>query len=259
MVNNLRKLLADKEINLHAGTAAEAGSSIQGLKRGSERGLESGPAAGPPQGSPLGARPSLRKRTRIQKRNEARIVQAALDVFSSNGYRGSTVDQIADSAGMSKANVLYYFNTKREIYAAVLARTLTIWLDPLEDLNADGDPLEELWKYARQKLHLSRQAPLASRLFANEILQGAPVIKPFLEDQLKSLVESKCRIIQTWIDEGKLAPVTPLHLIFLIWSATQHYADFAPQIQALNKEPEVTLYLQAEQTLKLILTRGLAP
>ncbi len=202
---------------------------------------------------------SSRKRTRIQIRNEARIVRAALDVFSSNGYRGSTVDQIADTAGMSKANVLYYFNTKQDIYAAVLARTLTIWLDPLAELDAEGDPIEELWKYTQEKLRLSRKAPHASRLFANEILQGAPVIKPFLENQLKSLVTRKCQIIQTWIDQGKLAPVAPLHLIFLIWSSTQHYADFAPQINALNTEPEDVLHEQAEQTLKLMLTRGLAP
>ncbi|MGQ7845669.1 TetR family transcriptional regulator C-terminal domain-containing protein [Granulosicoccus sp. 3-233] len=202
---------------------------------------------------------SPRKRTRIQIRNEARIVRAALDVFASNGYRGSTVDQIADTAGMSKANVLYYFNTKQDIYAAVLARTLTVWLDPLEELDADGDPIEELWKYAQQKLRLSRKAPHASRLFANEILQGGPVIRPFLENQLKSLVSAKCRIIQDWIDAGKLAPVAPLHLIFLIWSSTQHYADFAPQISALHEGSEEALYAQAEQTLKLVLTRGLSP
>lgn len=200
-----------------------------------------------------------RRRTRIQIRNESRIVRAALDVFSTNGYRGSTVDQIADTAGMSKANVLYYFNTKQDIYAAVLDRTLTIWLDPLEDLNANGDPIEELWKYARQKLELSRKAPHASRLFANEILHGAPVIRPFLENRLKELVDRKCQIIQSWIDEGRLAAISPLHLIFLIWSTTQHYADFAPQIRALSSEPEDTLYLQAEQTLKMLLTRGLTP
>lgn len=200
-----------------------------------------------------------KKRTRIQKQNEARIVHAALDVFSTNGYRGSTVDQIAHTAGMSKANVLYYFKKKEDIYAAVLARTLTVWLDPLEELDPNGDPIEELWQYARQKLQLSRDAPHASRLFANEILQGAPVIRPFLDNELKSLVDEKCKIIQAWINEKKLAPVSPLHLLFLIWSVTQHYADFDPQIQALNDSSDDALYSDAAQTLKMILTRGLAP
>ncbi len=186
-------------------------------------------------------------------------MRAALDVFSANGYRGSTVDQIAQTAGMSKANVLYYFKKKEDIYAAVLARTLAVWLDPLEELDPNGDPIEELWQYARQKLQLSRDAPHASRLFANEILQGAPVIRPFLDNELKSLVDEKCQIIQAWIDQKKLAPVSPLHLLFLIWSATQHYADFDPQIRALKDGSEEALYSDAEHTLKLILTRGLAP
>ena len=200
-----------------------------------------------------------KKRTRIQAQNEARIIAAALDVFSANGYRGSTVDQIAASSGMSKANVLYYFNKKQDIYTAVLERTLSVWLDPLDDLDANGDPIEELWKYAQQKLQLSREAPHASRLFANEILQGAPSIGYFLNNDLKVLVGQKCQIIQTWIDNGKLARIAPLHLLFLIWSSTQHYADFEPQIKALNSNDENTLFKDAETTLKLILTQGLAP
>ncbi len=209
--------------------------------------------------APLTNNTAPKKRTRIQTQNEARIIAAALDVFSTYGYRGSTVDRIAASAGMSKANVLYYFNKKQVIYTAVLEQTLSVWLDPLEELDADGDPLEELWKYTRQKLQLSRQAPHASRLFANEILHGAPSIGPFLNNELKALVEQKCQVIQTWIDDGKLAPIAPLHLLFLIWSSTQHYADFEPQTRALNNHDEDTLYNDAEVTLRLILTKGLAP
>ena len=186
-------------------------------------------------------------------------MRAALDVFSAAGYRGATVDQIAATAGMSKANVLYYFNRKQDIYAAVLARTLNVWLDPLENLDPLGDPIEQLWQYAREKLRLSRNAPHASRLFANEILQGAPVIGSFLNTELKKLVEQKCQTIQAWIDQGLLAQVSPLHLLFLIWSSTQHYADFAPQIEALNHSSEDDLFADAEATLKVILTRGLAP
>jgi len=202
---------------------------------------------------------SSKKQTRIQAQNEARIVAAALDVFSTNGFKGSTVDQIAASAGMSKANILYYFNTKQDIYTAVLKRTLWVWLDPLKALDAKGDPIDELWKYTRQKLQLSRDAPHASRLFANEMLQGAPSISPFLNNDMKVLVEEKCQIIQDWIDKGKLAPIPPLHLLFLIWSSTQHYADFEPQIKALNNNDEDTLFVEAEAFLKLILTKGLAP
>lgn len=207
----------------------------------------------------MAANTSTGKRTRIQARNEERILAAALDVFSVNGYRGATVDQIAANAGMSKANILYYYGRKQDIYAAVLARTLDVWLDPLTELNPHGDPVDEICQYARQKLKLSQQAPHASRLFANEILQGAPVIRSFLQTELKAKVDSTCQIIQGWIDQGRLAPVHPLHLLFLIWSSTQHYADFEPQIKALAEDDSQTLFEQAEHTLKLIITRGLKP
>ena len=203
--------------------------------------------------------PAPRKRTRIQAQKEATIIRAALDVFSANSYRGATVDQIALAAGMSKANVLYYFKRKQDIYTALLQQTLTAWLDPLDKLDPEGNPIEEIWQYTLQKLNMSKQAPLASRLFANEILQGAPIIRPFLENELKTQVTHKCSIIQQWIDSGQLAPVEPLHLLFFIWSSTQHYADFAPQIRALNSDSNETLFSDAQNTLRLILTRGLAP
>ena len=204
-------------------------------------------------------KPAPRKRTRIQAQNEAKILRAALNVFSVNSYRGATVDQIAGAAAMSKANVLYYFNRKQDIYTAVLEQTLSVWLDPLDQLDPEGDPIEQIWQYALQKLMLSKQDPLASRLFANEILQGAPIIRPFLETELKTLVEQKCSVIQRWIDSEQIVAVAPLHLLFFIWSSTQHYADFAPQINALTEDSEDELFYEAQNTLKLLLTRGLAP
>ena len=198
------------------------------------------------------------KNTRIQLQNRERILNAALDVFSRYGYRGSTVAQIAERCEMSKANLLYYYKSKTDIYVSVLEHTLEEWLAPLTELNPDGDPAEQIWAYTQSKLTLSKSAPAASRLFANEILQGAPMIKQFLQNDLKALVSEKCSVIQHWIDNGKLAPVTPLNLLFLIWAATQHYADFHVQAEILSDHPE-SLFDDAEATLKTIILNGLLP
>ena len=198
-----------------------------------------------------------KKRTRIQAQNEKLIVAAALQVFSANGFRGSTVEQIARKSGMSKANILYYFRSKTDIYLAVLEHTLSIWLDPLKDLDPNGDPMEQIWSYTKAKLVLSQNQPEASRLFANEILHGAPMIAPFLKTELKALVDEKCAVIQSWIDQGKIAALHPLHLIFFIWSSTQHYADFAAQIQILSIKSDDRLFSDAEATLKTMLFGGL--
>jgi len=200
-----------------------------------------------------------KKRTRIQAENESRIVEAALDVFAQSGYRGATVDRIAETAGMSKANVLYYFGRKEDIYIAVLEHTLAVWLDPLKSLDANADPRRELAKYIKAKLTLSRRASEASRLFANEILHGANMIKPYLENELKGLVDEKCEVITQWINDGKLVEIKPVHLLFLIWSSTQHYADFAPQIQVLHDGDDDTLYKEAEEFLVTVILNGLKP
>lgn len=177
--------------------------------------------------------PQDRAPTRIQVKNRAAILEAALEIFSTHGFRGSTVDQIAQAAGLSKPNLLYYFSTKEAIYTALLEQLLDTWLDPLRALAPDGDPLEEILAYVRRKLQMSRDYPRESRLFANEIVQGAPRIHDALSGELKTLVDAKSNVISSWIDDGRLAPVHPQHLVFSIWSLTQHYADFDVQVRAV--------------------------
>jgi TetR/AcrR family transcriptional regulator len=171
--------------------------------------------------------------TRIQARNKELILEAALDVFSASGFRGATVDQIAAKAEMSKPNLLYYFRRKEDIYVALLEHTLSDWLKPLRELDPAGDPLTELARYISAKMQMSAASPKASRLFANEILHGAPMIEKFLKGPLRQLVAEKSLVIQSWIAAGKIAPVDPYHLIFAIWAVTQHYADFAVQVEAV--------------------------
>ncbi|MCV6584401.1 MAG: TetR family transcriptional regulator C-terminal domain-containing protein [Marinibacterium sp.] len=171
--------------------------------------------------------------TRIQKRNRAAILDAALDVFSTHGFRGATLDQIAGAAGLSKPNLLYYYKSKEAIYTALLEALLDTWLDPMRALDPEGDALGEILAYVRRKLDMSRSHPRESRLFANEIVQGAPHIHNALAGDLRALVDDKAALIQSWIDAGKLAPVHPHHLIFSIWSLTQHYADFDVQVRAV--------------------------
>lgn len=175
----------------------------------------------------------IKKQSRIQVRNRKRIMDAALIVFSENGYRGATLDQIAAESGLSKPNILYYFEGKQNIHLALLSQLMSAWLAPLDALDPDGEPLEELLSYMQRKLAMSRQYPRESRLFANEILQGAPRITPHLQERLKPLFEEKAQVIQVWIDQGKLALVDPQHLLFSIWATTQHYADFETQINIL--------------------------
>jgi len=177
--------------------------------------------------------PANKPQTRIQQKNRAAILAAGLDAFSQYGFRGTTLDQIAEAAGLSKPNLLYYFPSKDAIYTALLERLLDTWLDPLRALDPQGDPVGEILAYARRKLAMSRDFPRESRLFANEILQGAPHIADHLSGDLRDLVDEKARVIRKWSDAGHIRPVDPHHLFFSIWSLTQHYADFDVQVRAV--------------------------
>lgn len=177
--------------------------------------------------------PTVHPRSRIQQKNREVILDAALEVFSLHGYRGATLDQIAEVAGLSKPNLLYYFPSKEDIHTALLTGLLATWLDPLRAMDAKGEPLTEILGYVRRKLDLSRDYPRESRLFANEILQGAPRMRAVIEGELRVLVQEKAAVLSVWMDQGRIARVDPVHLIFSIWALTQHYADFDVQVRAV--------------------------
>ncbi len=173
-----------------------------------------------------------KRRTRIQLEKEEVILEAALEVFANHGFRGATIDQIAEQAGMSKPNLLYYFPTKEAIHRLLIDQILDTWLDPLREIDETGEPLVEIKSYIRRKLEMARDYPRESRLFANEILQGAPRIQDELND-LKNLVDEKAKVFKKWMDQGRMRKIDPYHMIFSIWSTTQHYADFDVQVQAV--------------------------
>jgi TetR/AcrR family transcriptional regulator len=209
------------------------------------------------EGTQMG-RETEKPRTRIQIRNREAILDAALEVFSQHGFRGATVDMIAGQAGLSKPNLLYYFPSKEDIHVTLLSQLMDTWLDPLRALDANGDPVDELLSYMRRKLEMSRDFPRESRLFANEIVQGAPRIGTSLSTDLKALVDEKAQVIAGWAVAGRIATVDPHHLIFSIWALTQHYADFDVQVQAVlgpSRDPMA----EADAYLTTLFSRLLRP
>ena len=195
--------------------------------------------------------------TRIQIKNRNAILDAGLDVFSQFGFRGSTLDQIAESAGLSKPNLLYYFPSKEAIHVELLESLLDTWLDPLRAMNPNGDAVSEIKAYVNRKLEMAREFPRESRLFANEILQGAPRISDDLENGLKPLVDEKAQVIREWSAAGKIADVDPYHLIFSIWAMTQHYADFDVQVRTVLSSDDP--FPGAETYLNQLFTKLLTP
>lgn len=202
---------------------------------------------------------TTKKAGRIRQQNEAKIIQAAEIEFAQNGYKGTSLNAVADRAELPKSNILYYFKSKIGLYGAVLADILEMWNQAFNEASVEDDPAETLGKYIEAKVHYSQSHPLASRIFAMEIIQGAPHLEKYLAQDLRAWVEDRAQVLQAWMDAGKMTSVNPYHLIFLIWGSTQHYADFATQIEwALGSDGlQDEDYQSAIATIKQIILGGL--
>jgi len=170
----------------------------------------------------------------IRQVSVEQILAAAEKVFAQYGFEGATVAQLAAAAGLPKANLHYYFGTKEGLYRAVLEGILALWLqDAATWIAPDRHPAEGLAGYVRAKMAHSRARPHASRIFAGELLRGAPRIMHYLGLELRRRVDELAPVIAGWSAAGLMDPIHPVHLLFNIWAMTQTYADFDVQIRAV--------------------------
>ena len=165
---------------------------------------------------------------------EDAILAAAEVVFAERGFEGATTAAIARRAGLPKANVHYYFATKEQLYRRVIGRVLEAWLDAARAFDEVDSAADALSRYIAAKMDLARERPHASKVFAKEVMRGAPVVQDFLETTLKSWIDAREAVVRRWIHQGQMKSVEPRVLFYMIWATTQHYADFAHQIMTLN-------------------------
>jgi TetR/AcrR family transcriptional regulator len=165
--------------------------------------------------------------------NEARILKAAEEVFATAGFAGARTAAIAKRAGVPKANLHYYFGTKEALYRRLLEAILEVWLGMGESIRPDADPAQAFAAYIAAKVEHSRRRPYASKVFANEMLHGAPRLRAYLRHALRRWVAAKAKVIEGWVAAGRMAPVDSRHLFFAIWAMTQTYADFDVQVASV--------------------------
>jgi len=176
-------------------------------------------------------------RAEMREETERVILEAAERVFAESGFGGATMQAIADASGLPKANLHYYFASKERLYRRVVERIFTIWLEAADSFETSASPEVALRQYITRKMDLSRRYRFGSKVWANEVLHGAPIIQDYLETTLREWTETRIAVIRRWADAGHIRPVDPRWLMYMIWATTQHYADFAHQIETLNAGP----------------------
>ncbi|SIS70438.1 TetR/AcrR family transcriptional regulator [Neptunomonas antarctica] len=170
----------------------------------------------------------------IRERNKELIIKAASQLFANRGFAATKTIDIAQLAGVPKPNVYYYFKNKENLYRSVLESIVEPLLQSSEPLHENSDPTVAMKDYIRAKIRISKEHPYASKVFASEIMHGAPRLPEDIKAQLLEQAQRSTAQIQSWIDQELMAPVDPHHLLFTIWAATQTYADFDWQIATVT-------------------------
>lgn len=178
------------------------------------------------------------KTGKIREKNYLVILNAAEKVFALHGFKGASMMAIAHEAGLPKANIHYYFKSKSLLYSAVLESIINEWNSGLENMSVTDDPATVLRTYIKNKVILACRKPQPSKLFATEIISGAPYLSDYIKNEMRVWLNNKATIFEEWIKQGKMNRVDPKKLMFMIWSSTQHYADFEKQVLISIDESE---------------------
>ncbi|MBQ5950183.1 TetR family transcriptional regulator C-terminal domain-containing protein [Massilia sp. ST3] len=200
---------------------------------------------------------SLKRRGRA----EAAILAAATRLFAERGFEGASIATVAEQAGISKQNLLYYFPTKQDLYRRVLDDVLDDWLARMAHLaEAEGAPGEVLRAYVAAKLRFSREQPYASRVYAMEVIGGAKFYGDQIRARVVPLLRRDIEVFERWIRDGRIAPVNATHLLFALWAMTQSYADFSAQMTLVlgREELQASDFEDAERTIGELVLRAVA-
>ena len=190
---------------------------------------------------------------------ERGILQEAQSHFAQFGFEGASLENIAAAAGLSRHNLLYYFPSKEALYQRVLDDVLNQWLAGMDDLSHSNEPEAALRQYIQAKLRYSREHPDGAKVFTKEVIAGAPRYGKAIAERVGPRLKAEVRTFERWAKEGRIAKVNFTHLMFIIWSVTQAYADQEAQFALLLGKPALTEkdYEKAETLIVRLVLSGL--
>ena len=198
-------------------------------------------------------------RPTVREENERALLEAAEWLFAEqNMQRDHRCNRTARRPPESEPDV--YLPTKETLYRSVIERVLTAWLAAASSFDASEHPTVALSAYIGAKMDLAREMPLATRIWSAEVMRGAPIIQDFLETTLTEWVASRERVVRRWIAAGKLKPIEPKFLFYMIWATTQQYANSAHEMATLNKGRPLDdkSFERAKSEVTEIILRGVA-
>lgn len=172
-------------------------------------------------------------------RKQEAILTEAERQFARFGFEGVSLDSIAAALDLSRQNLLYHWPSKEELYRAVLDSVMGEWMANMSAIADADEPEAAIHTYVDVKLRFSRERPSGNAVFTREIMAGAPRYEDVLKAQVMPLLHADVERFEHWADQGLIRRLDFTHLMFLIWSSTQAYADLGPQFSLYMGKPQL--------------------
>ncbi|MEL0611869.1 TetR/AcrR family transcriptional regulator [Marinomonas arenicola] len=197
-------------------------------------------------------------KTHIRAQNQALILETAERVFARQGLAKTTTQMIANEANLPKANIHYYYRSKKDLLEAVLERILAMWLASVSQFTLEDGPRKNLTRYISEKIDQSRINVSASKVFAMALIGEDEFVLNYLRENFVTELSREKHTIQTWVEQGLMAPISVEHLFISMWAMTQTYADFDAQVKVLlGKESlDEEDYAEAKQFITRMVLAG---
>jgi AcrR family transcriptional regulator len=144
------------------------------------------------------------------------ILRGAAALFRRNGYDATSLREIGEAVGLSKAGVYHYFSSKEDILEAVAARAITVLFAQLEEaLSVDSSPIQVLRELVRGRVRTIAEEQDIMAVFWQEL--------PTLSDELQADLRSRLReyrgavrtVVENGIRSGDLREDVDPHLVTL--------------------------------------------
>jgi TetR/AcrR family transcriptional regulator len=181
--------------------------------------------------------PATRTPRAATLRKQEAILTEAERQFARFGFEGVSLDSIAAALDLSRQNLLYHWPSKEDLYRAVLDSVMGEWMASMTAIAEADEPEAAIHAYVSVKLRFSRERASGNAVFTREIMAGAPRYRDVLKAQVMPLLHADVERFEHWADQGLIRRLDFTHLMFLIWSSTQAYADLGPQYSLYMGKP----------------------
>jgi TetR/AcrR family transcriptional regulator len=176
------------------------------------------------------ARPGSRRQPEASRNS---ILQAALVEFAQHGLAGARMDAIAQTAGVNKALLYYYFHDKEHLYGAILDRFFIQLLDRVMAVcDQPGSAGHRFLSYARTHFDAIAESPYYARIFMGELMStargGSPHFDRLFAKYLQPIAARVLALVQEGVTSAEFRPVDPNQFLPSAIGSIVHYFLTAP-------------------------------